>query len=772
MMIAAPSSRVSGKVNESIAAAASVKANQANPKRRSSLPVPLFFEVNQGQADPQVRFLARAPGYKAFFTATEAAFQLKQAVDASAGSTVSPAVLRMRMIGSNPAPLIEGLDPMEGRSNYYAGEDPAEWRSGVLNYSKIRYSRIYEGIDLVYYGNQRELEYDFNVAAGADAASIRLRFDGAERLELDSRGDLVLHLAGNEVRHRKPVAYQDANGSRREVPVRYVIRDRDVEFAVGAYDNRKPLVIDPVLAYSTYLGGGGNEEGNSIAVDSAGNVYVAGFTDSINFPLSQPSQPALGGQRDVFVVKLDPSGSRMLYSTYIGGNGQDNATSIAVDQAGNAYIAGFTDSTNFPQRNPLQPGKKGEINALIVKLDPAGAILNSTLFGGSVADFASSIAVDASGNVYVAGLGTSPDIQTANAIQSRSGGLMDVFVAKIDPGGRILYSTYLGGNDIDAVSGLAVDSTGSAYLTGMTSSRNFRMVNAVQPAHGGGVFDAFVAKLNSSGNQIVYSTFIGGDGEDRALRIAVDSLGSAYVTGDTDSANFPVRSTLQGTRAGRTDAFVTKLSPDGSALAYSTYLGGSRIDVGTAVAVDSSGSAYVAGFTASSDFPTAAPWQALFGSGPSDGFVARLNPDGAALDYSSYFGGSGTDSAIGIAVGAGGAHVMGVTDSTNFSTRNATQPAYGGGNADIFIARITTGPRIGGAAVSGKHLIVSGSEFDAGAKILIDGVQQKTTGDAQDPAGKLIGKKSGKKIGRGQTVTLQVRNSGGELSNEFRFTRP
>lgn len=772
LMIAAPSSGVIGKVHDRKPAPANFKATEAIPAGRSSSSVPLSFEVNQGQADSQVRFLARAPGYNAFFTSTEAAFQLRLSPDASTG-TVTPAVLRMRMIGSNPAPLIEGLDRAEGRSNYYAGEDPAAWNQAVPNYSKIRYSEIYEGIDLVYYGNQRELEYDFNVAPGADPASIRLRFGGVERLELDSRGDLVLRIAGSEVRHRKPVAYQDANGTRREVPVRYVVRDGDVEFAVGEYDPSKPLVIDPVLAYSSYLGGSRNEEGNSIAVDSAGNVYVAGFTDSINFPLSQPSQPALGGRQDVFVLKLDPTGTRLLYSTYIGGNGQDNATSIAVDHAGNANLTGFTDSANFPQRNPIQPGKMGEINAFVVKLDSAGAILNSTLLGGSVADFGSSIAVDQAGNVYVAGLATSPDIQTAGPIQSRSGGLMDVFVAKIDPGGaRLLYSTYLGGNDIDAVSGIAVDSTGSAYVTGMTSSRDYRTVNAVQPAHGGGVFDAFVAKLNASGTQLVYSTFIGGGGEDRALRIAVDHTGSAYVTGDTDSMNFPVSNGVQGTRGGRADAFITKLSPEGSAFAYSSYLGGSGVDVGTAVAVDSSGSAYVAGFTSSTDFPTAAPWQPLSGGGPSEGFVARLNPSGAMLDYSSYLGGSGTDSAIGVAVGPGGAHVLGVTDSTNFPTRSAFQPANRGGTADIFIARITAGPRIASAMVNGKNLIVSGSEFDGGAKVLIDGVQQKTIGDAQNPAGVLIGKKSGKKIGRGQTVTLRVRNSSGELSNDFRFTRP
>src|SRR5207302_1221126 len=302
-------------------------------------------------------------------------------------------------------------------------------------------------------------------------------------------------------------------------------------------ENSKLKTVQAVLVYSTYFGGSKNEEGNSIAVDSAGNIYVTGFTDSINFPLVNASQPAFGGgQQDAFVAKLDPSGTHVLYSTYIGGNGQDNGTSVAVDSAGNAYITGFTDSSNFPVRNPLQATNRGTFNAFVVKLDPAGAVLNSTLFGGSQSDYGSSIAIDSTGNVYVAGLCTSADIPT---------------------------------------------------------------VNALQPSQGGGLFDAFVTKLNSAGGQIMYSTLLGGSGVDRAFRIAVDSAGSAYVTGDTDSPNFPVANGFQPANGGSADAFVSKLNPNGTALAYSTYFGGSGIDAGTAIAVDSNGSAYLAGFTGS-----------------------------------------------------------------------------------------------------------------------------------------------------------------------------
>jgi len=741
---------------------------------------PLTFEANQGQTDPQVKFITRTSSYNLFLTQTEAVMKVgnqKSEVrnQNQEATEPTPDVLRMKLIGANPAARIEGLGKTLAVSNYFGGKDSAKWRANVPTYSRVTYGQIYHGVDIVYYGNRHDLEYDFKVAPGCDPAQIRLGFEGAESIEIDSNGDLVLGMPGGDVRQRKPIAYQEVNGKRRAVDCRYRIRNQVVDLDIGAYDVNKLLIIDPLLAYSTYFGGGGNEEGNSIAVDRAGNVYLTGFTDSINFPLANASQPNLGGgQQDAFVVKLDPSGTRVVYSTYIGGNGQDNATSIAVDGAGNAYITGFTDSTNFPVRNAMQPAKRGDFNSFVVKLDPAGSMLNSTLFGGSVNDYASGIAVDSSGNVYIAGIATSPDLPTANAIQPQPGGLVDIFVAKIDPSGnRLLYSTYLGGIGIEGASSIAVDSTGNVYLTGLTSSPNFRTVNALKPTHGGGVFDAFVVKLNPSGTGIIYSTYLGGTGEDRAFRIAVDTTGNAYVTGDTDSTNFPVTNAAQRSNGGSADAFVAKLNASGSQLLYSTYLGGSGIDGGTAIAVDSAGSALVIGFTASTDFPTVNPLRRAFG-GTYDGFVVRLNAEGSALDYSTYLGGSGIDSCFGIAVDASGnAYLMGVTDSLNLPMAAPFQPAYGGGVADVFVAKIKSGPTISRAEIQGKHLLVFGSGFDTGAKILLDGeVQAKTRNDEVSPTGSLFGKKVGKNIASGQTVTLQVRNSDGALSNELRFTRP
>jgi hypothetical protein len=370
----------------------------------------------------------------------------------------------------------------------------------------------------------------------------------------------------------------------------------------------------------------------------------------------------------------------------------------------------------------------------------------------------------------VAGIATSPDFPTANALQPSIGGLADVYVAKLDlSSNRLLYSTYFGASGMDGASSIAVDQGGSVYLTGLTSSSGFRTVNAPQAKHGGGFFDTFVTKLNPSGNQVVYSTYLGGAGQDRAFKIAVDSAGNAYVTGDTDSIDFPVANAIQGTIGGASDAFVAKLNSSGNQLVYSTYVGGGGIDGGTAISVNSAGNASVTGFTASTNFPTASPLQPSLAGG-YDGFVAELNTSGSAMNYSTYLGGSSIDSAFGVG-SDGSALVVGVTDSTNFPLANALQPANGGGTADLFIAKITSGPAISSARFVGKNLIVSGSGFDRGATILVNGSPQRTRNDDQDPGTVLIGKKLASLIAAGQTVTLQVRNSDGILSGEFRFTR-
>jgi hypothetical protein len=690
----------------------------------------------------------------------------------------------MKLLGARPDPHIRGDGALPQHVNYFIGADPKAWRTDVPAYGSVQYENVYDGIDLIYYGSEQELEYDFKLAPGANPGAIKLGFEGAAPVEIDWRGDLIMGVAGGQIRHHKPLAYQEINGRRFEVSCHFTlsqnpkskIQNPAVGFTVGEYDTTRPLVIDPVLTYATYLGGRGDDEGNAISVDDTGNAYLIGFTDSPDFPTAGAAQPAFGGGlQDAFVTKLDPSGRR-LYSTYLGGNGQDNGSAIAIDSAGNAFVTGYTGSTNFPSVEALQPSKIGQFNAFVAKLSPTGGLLYSTHLGGSARDYGSSIAIDPSGNVYIAGVATSPNFPTATALQVTPGGAADVFVAKLNPSGKqLIYSTYLGGAGDDGATSLAVDSVGNVYVTGVTTSANFRTTNPLQAHHGGGLFDAFVAKLNPAGSQLVYSTYLGGSGEDRAFRIAVDRAGNAYVTGDTDSLNFPVASPLQRNKSGGVDAFISKINPSGAALIYSTYLGGSSIEGGTAITVDATGNAYVTGFTASPNFPVVAPLQQNFAGGSFDGFVAKINAAGSVLDYSTYLGGSGLDSGFGIATdGLGNIYVMGVTDSSDFPTAAPLQAAYGGGSSDLFVARVdASGPAISRAEIQGKHLLVFGSGFDEGAKIVINGeLHKKTTNDEQNPAAVLFGKKAGKLIGRGQTVTLQVKNADGRLSNEFRFSRP
>jgi hypothetical protein len=547
-----------------------------------------------------------------------------------------------------------------------------------------------------------------------------------------------------------------------------VITDGFVQTSSSAYQTAQFSAATPRLTQSTYLGGNGTDEGSSIAVDAAGNIYVGGFTDSSNFPLVNAAQPGFGGgQQDGFVAKFTPSGA-LVYSTYIGGSGQDNCTGIAVDGAGNAYVTGFTNSTDFPTRNALQTTNRGLFDGFVAKLDRAGSLIYSTYLGGGLGDHGSSISVDSSDNIYVAGITTSPDFPLANALQTAHGGTADAFVAKLNASGtRLVYSTYMGGAGIDGASSLAVDPSGSAFVTGVTTSPNFPTNRPLQTRIGG-LFDAFVAKLNASGGQMIYSTYLGGGGEDRALRIGLDNQGNGYITGDTNSANFPTVNAAQATSGGGPDAFVTKISAAGESLIYSTYLGGSLIDGGTAIAVDGAGQAVVTGFTGSANFPTTASANPIFGGG-YDGFVARLNAAGGAIDYSTYLGGGGIDSVFAVAANSGGGlFVMGVSDSTDFPTANPFQQTYGGGVADLFITSIKPGPAITSATIKGKHLDITGSGFERGAVILLDGQQQKTLFKSGTS---LRGKKVGRRIAPGQSVTLEVRNPDGSLSPLFSFRK-
>ena len=558
----------------------------------------LSFQANRGQTAPEVKFLARGLAYDLFLTQTEAVVTLRIAdgtrrnADSQVANYTPPdpqsAYIKIKPIGANPAPGLVGSDPLAGASNYFVGA--RNWRTGVPSYGRVTYREIYPGVDMVYYGSQRNFEYDFKVAPGADPALIHLSFQSARGrapLQLDADGDLIIHTPAGEMRQLRPFAYQEVDGARKQIAARYVLKGSLVTFALGEYDKNKPLIIDPVLSYSTYLGSSGADIGWAIAVDEAGAAYIAGQTNSAAFPTTQDAfQRTPTNFDDAFVVKLNPAGNALVYSTYLGGSRFDRASAIAIDQTGAAYVTGQTDSLDFPTTAGTMPAT-GASDAFVTKLSPAGnALVYSTYLGGARGfdgDSGRAIAVDSTGAAYVTGQTDSLDFPLVNPVQSRLvGGICfsddfgftctDAFVSKLNPEGTALaYSTYLGGNGAETGTGIAVDSAGAAYVTGVTGARDFPVtVDAFQKQFGGtrsgGGFggDVFVAKLSASGSQLVYSTYVGGIGNETGSGIAIDSEGNAYVAGTTDSFNFP------------TTAGAAQPSNGGSPL-YKSTTGGSSV---------------------------------------------------------------------------------------------------------------------------------------------------------------------------------------------------
>ncbi len=712
--------------------------------------LPMSFEPDLGQTDPLVKFLSRGPGYTLFLTQREAVLSLRRTSPqskvegrdplATRHTPLATSLVRLSLAGANPAPRVTGEEPQPGKSNYFLGRDPAKWRTNVPHFGRVRYEDVYPGTSLAYYGNGQQLEYDFVLAPGADPKAIALEIEtGNSKLEnrnskiaIDARGDLVIKLDGGEIRFRKPVVYQpkltvdsqqltaESFGNSRfkiqdPTPIegRYVLSAGNrVRFEIGKYDRTRTLVIDPVLSYSTYLGGTALDAGYAIAVDSSGDAYVAGSTYSTDFPTQGPEQSTLAGIADAFVTKLSPDGATLLYSTFVGGSGTDRANALALDSSGDVYVTGSTDSLDFPTTTGvLKTTAPGNTDAFVFKLDPTGAKLTySTYLGGSGADVGEGIAIDSSGDAFVAGSTQSTDFPTAAAFQGTSPGGTKGFVSELNPtAASLVYSTYLGGTGTDFATSIAVDGTGSAYVAGLTTSTDFPVTaGAFETTAPGGGGDAFVAKFKPDGSGLVYATYLGGSGLDRADALAIDSTGAAYVTGLTQSLNFPVTGTaFQLVAPGNNDAFVAKVDPTGAILVYATYLGGADAEEGFAIGVDSSGNAYVAGQTQSSDFPVLNAVQSAPGGGTCgtsvcpDGFVTVVNSTGTGLVYSTYLGGSGSDGAFALAVdgASGNAWVTGSTASADFPVIvGAEQYTPGGGTltGDAFVTEIAAAS---GAAV-------------------------------------------------------------------------
>jgi Beta-propeller repeat len=659
---------------------------------------PLRFELNIGQFEPGVRYLARSRDYALFLTARGVTLALQRAEDEP------QAVVSLQLKGATEVES-RGTAPLAGSSNYFTGNDPAHWRSGVQAYGRVRYDSVLPGVDVEYYGTEgHELEYDFTLAPGSAPSSLLLELEGVSRIELAESGEARLHLPdGSMLIKRAPVAYQMRNGQRTIVPVKYALQSGGLGFVVGEYDRALPLIIDPVLSYATYYGGSSFDEATGVAADIAGNTYLVGYTASTLFPTSSPEQPTHGGgSYDAFVVKLDATGQNIVYATYLGGNAPDIAYAVATDALGNAYVAGLTQSPNFPTLAPLQATLGGGQDAFVAKLNASGsALLYATYLGGSLDDYAHGIAVSGAGAIYLAGTTFSPNFPKAAPLQAALGGTYDAFAAQIAPGGAsLVYSTYLGGSGTEYGNAIALDTSGSAYVVGSTTSANFPIANARQTTLAGGGSDAFLSKLNLNGTGFVFSTYLGGSGGDEALGVSVFT-NTAIVVGSTLSTDFPLALPQQQTLGGinHTDGFVTRFDPSGLALVYSTYLGGSGNDVASAVASDSFGNAYVTGQTDSSNFPLQSPISGQDSyRGAVDAFIAALPATGTRLLYASYLGGSGEDRGVGIAIGQGKTHVAGTTRSTDFPK---VTPIINGlvGSQDAFVVKLPSVGAVGTPAL-------------------------------------------------------------------------
>ena len=676
-------------------------------ERFEAVQLPLPFIPNVGQTDTAVAFQAHDMGSTIFFTVEGVTLSLPQNANG-----VNP-VVQMQFEGANTA-AISGGDALPGKVNYLLGNDPAQWRTDLPTYANIVYENLYPGISLTYDGVYGRLKGTYTVAPGADPGLIRWQHLGATAVAADTTGNLLVTLPNTDVTviEKAPIAWQTVNSQRQMIPVSYAIGTNGiVSFALGAYNPALPLTIDPTLIYSATFGGSNFEDVEGIAIDNAGNVYLTGTTNSTNFPTQNPYQNSKPGGDAAYVTKINAAGDALVYSTFIGGSGDDEANDIAVTSSGNATIVGATDSSNFPTTaNAPQSNNRGTDDAYILQLNSSGnGLVFSTYLGGNDMDDAAGVALDGSGNVYVAGSTASANFPTAQALDGIYNGAMDVYLTKLNSTGTAwVYSTFLGGSGFDAGASVAVDGSGNAYVAGETGSTNFPTQNPYQGSNNGGQ-DVFVTKLNSAGSALSYSTFLGGSNSDYNYDIGVTASGQAVLVGNTDSTDFPTLNPVQANNAGLSDAYVTTLTADGQSLAFSTYLGGGNADKAYGLALDGN-DIYVTGDTFSVNFPTLNPLQGS-AAGEADAFIAKLS--GNSLVYSTYLGTSASDHGVAVATdGAGNAYVAGMTGEAASFPQSSMLGSASGGVVDVFVVKINddgnnTLPPIPGSNLAGSRKEVS-----------------------------------------------------------------
>lgn len=713
------------------------------------------FEENRGQFDKQVRYMARAAGSTIFLTGDEAVYVLPLASPKSnvqgpildpftavhrfrADDEMQPVrmfALRMKVVGANPDSTFAGEQMLEHHTNYFKGNDENKWQTDVPNYGRVRYDDVYAGVSMVWQGKENgETQYDFVVAPNADPNQIQLEFDGADSLEIGTGGDLLIHTAAGTIKQGKPVTFQETNGLRSEIESRFVLskasgvtegsNTQSVSFELGEYDRSKVLTIDPTvnlnnLAFSTFLGGGLDDSGWAISVDGAGYAYVTGYTPSIGFPTTTGTYDTTqNGALDVFVAKLNVTGSDLVYSTFIGGNSDEAGLGIAIENAGNAYLTGFTSSANYPTTvGAFSTFQNGGTDAFVTKLNATGSsLLFSTFIGSNSNDQSRSLVVDSAGIAYLTGFTASTFFPTtAGAFDTTYNGGNDVFVTKLNAtGSGLLYSTFIGGSSSEIGYDIAFDGFGYIYVTGETQDAvtNYPTVFGAFDTTHNGTYDVFVSKLNPGGGgdlDLIYSTFIGGNDLDSAYGIVIDGASNAYITGRTvaGTTNYPTTAVaFDTTHNGISDIFVTKLNAMGSGLIYSTFIGGSNNEFSGGIAVDNAGNAYLTGLTTSTNYPTSVGAFDTTPNGFEDVFVTKLNAAGSSLIYSTFIGGSASDEGKGIAIDSvANVYITGATydTATDYPASSEAFQPFNGGVIDAFVSKL------GDYAITGRVIDPAGN---------------------------------------------------------------